>query len=74
MILRGGKKIEGLKRRGNGESLHDEHDDHDKNIEKEVSTPSNDGTIDDMHNSDGVPKDSKYTSPKPYTPPLPFLK
>ena len=50
---------------------HDKHSEHVKNIEKEVSTPSNDMIV-DMHNSNEVPKDSNYTSPKPYTPALPF--
>jgi len=42
------------------------------NIEKEVYTPSNDVIVDDVHNSNEVPKDFKMASPKPYTPPLPF--
>jgi len=36
-----------------------------------VSTPSND-VINDVINSKEVPKGSKITSPKPYTPALPF--
>jgi len=55
MILIEAKQLEGPKKGGG-------NDEHDKKIEKEVSTPSNDVIVDDMHNSNGVPKDSKYTS------------
>jgi len=47
------------------------HDEHVENDENEVSTPYQDVIV-DVHNSKEVPKDSKITSPKPYTPPLPF--
>ena len=45
---------------------------HDDSVDKEVSTLSNDVIVDDVHNSNEVPRDSKYTFQKPYTPPLPF--
>ena len=71
MILRGGKQLERHKEITSDESLHDKNE-HVENIEKEMSPPSKEVIDDVVHKSDGVPKDSKITSPKPYTPPLPF--
>jgi len=71
MILRGRKQLEGPKGVTNYESLHDENE-HVENIKKEVPTPFNDVIDDVVYKSNEVPKDPKITSPKPYTPPLPF--
>jgi len=61
MISRGGKQLEGPKRGGNDVSLHDEHGEHVKNDENEMSTPSNDVIV-NVHNSKEAPKDFKITS------------
>ena len=47
---------------------------HDKveTIDKEESTSSKDVIDGDVHNSNEVLKDSKFISPKPFTPPLSF--
>jgi len=37
-------------------------------VEKEVSTRSKEVNDDDVPNSNELPKDPKYTSPKPFTP------
>ena len=37
-----------------------------------MSTPAEEVNDDDVPNYNELPKDPKYTSPKPYTPPLPF--
>jgi len=73
MILRGGKQLEGPKGVSNDESLQVKHDDNVEIVEEEVFISSNDLHKDDVvKDADVVPKDSKQTSPKPYTPPLPF--
>ena len=64
MILRGRKPLEGPKGGANDGSLHDEHGEKD---EKKGSAPSN-YVIVDVHTSKEVPKDSNYTSIKPYAP------
>jgi len=73
MILRWSKQLEGHKRVSNDETLHDKHDDNVEIVEKEVSVPPADLHGDDVaKDANVVPKNSKQTSPKPYTMPLPF--
>ena len=73
MILRGGKQLEGPKGVCNDNSLHDKHDDNVEIVEEEVFISFNDLHKDDVvKDADVVPKDSKQTSPKPYTLSLPF--
>jgi len=71
MTLRGGKQLEGPKEVTNDEALHNKNE-HVKNVEKEMSSPSTEVIDDVMHKPDEVPKDSNIISPKLYTPPLPF--
>lgn len=73
MFLRGGKQLEGPMGVSNDEYLHDKHDDKVEIVEKEVSVHSTDLHKDDVvKGANVVPTDSKETSRKPYTPPLPF--
>jgi len=48
------------------------NDDNNEIVEKEVSSSFNDAIIDNLHVSSEAPKDPKQTSPKSFTPPLPF--
>jgi len=73
MILRGGKQLEGPKEITNDESLHDKND-HDENIEKEISTPSKEVINYVIHKSDEVPQDPKTIFLMPNTPYLPFAQ
>ena len=70
MILRGGKQPKGLKEDSSDELLHYVNV---ENVENELSVPSKNVNDDNVvPNCNKVPKDPKYTSPKPDTPPLPF--
>jgi len=73
MILRGIKQLKGHKGVSNDETLHDKYDDNGEIIEKEVPIPPTDLHKDDVvKDANVVRKDSKQTSLKPYTSPLPF--
>jgi len=69
MILGGGKQLKGPKWVTHNVSLYDKNDDI---VNVEESIPSKEVIDDVLHKFDEVPKDPKITSPKPYTPPLPF--
>jgi len=64
-----GKQLEDPKRVSNDEYVHDENV---EIVDKEVSSPSNDESDDDMHDSNEVTKDPKQTFLKPFTLPFPF--
>ena len=69
MILSWGKQLEGPKGASNDDSLHDEHL---RMMRKRCLVPPTMSLLMCPYNSKEVPKDSKITSLKPYTLPLPF--
>ena len=71
MLLTGGKQLEGRKEITSDGSSRDKNE-HVENVKKEISSPSKEIIDDVTHKPNEVPKDPKITSPKPYTPPLPF--
>ena len=73
MILKGSKQLEGPKGVSNDESLYGKHDNNVQIVKKKVPLPSTDFHKDDVvKDANVVPRYSKQTSPKLYTPPLPF--
>jgi len=66
--FKGSKQLEGVKGVSDDVNLRDGNV-----VEKEMSSHSNDVHDDDVvKDTEEVPKDSKHTSSKPYTLPLPF--